>query len=59
MPMYKYKCPVCGKVKRWKSRWKPECPKCGVLMKRVYKPAGFILKGGGFFSTENRGEKGD
>jgi len=26
-------------------------------MNRVYKPPGFILKGGGYFSTEERDKK--
>lgn len=54
MPTYRYECPICGKQHTWKSRWQPVCDVCGVKMNRVYKAAGFILKGGGYYSAENR-----
>jgi putative FmdB family regulatory protein len=56
VPTYKFKCPACGTEKSWKSRWEPDCPNCGSKMKREYGKPGFILKGGGFYSTENRKE---
>ena len=54
MPTYKFKCPECGKEKSWASRWEPVCKECGIKMMRVFSPASFILKGGGYFSAENR-----
>ena len=54
MPMYKYKCPNCGNEHKWGSRQQPVCKECGEKMVRVYGPPGIILKGGGFFSTEDR-----
>ena len=33
------------------------CPHCGGPLKRVFHPVGIVLKGSGFYSTDNRGSR--
>jgi putative FmdB family regulatory protein len=34
-----------------------ECPHCGGRLRRVFHPVGIVLKGSGFYSTDNRSSR--
>lgn len=59
MPTYEYVCMSCGHhievVQRFSDEPLRECPKCGGPLRRVFHPVGIVLKGSGFYSTDNRG----
>lgn len=59
MPTYEYVCTSCGRhteaVQRFSDAPLTECPHCGGHLKRVFHPVGIVLKGSGFYSTDNRG----
>jgi putative FmdB family regulatory protein len=61
MPTYEYVCMSCGHqievVQRFSDEPLRECPKCGGPLRRVFHPVGIVLKGSGFYSTDNRGGK--
>jgi putative FmdB family regulatory protein len=59
MPTYEYRCLSCGHhievVQSFSDEPLRECPKCGGPLRRVFHPVGIVLKGSGFYSTDNRG----
>ena len=58
MPTYGYRCEQCGQEfdvwQRMSDEPKADCPKCGGSGKRLFFPAGFVFKGGGFYKTDSR-----
>jgi putative FmdB family regulatory protein len=58
MPIYDYKCDSCGrfeKAQRITEEALKECPECGGHVQRlISKNVGIVLKGGGFYSTDNK-----
>jgi putative FmdB family regulatory protein len=58
MVTYRYSCEKCGYefdfVQRITAPPKKRCPKCRGSVYRVIQAVGHILKGGGFYRTENR-----
>lgn len=59
MPTYRYRCAKCGEEQEvWQSF--DEKPKtrhnggCGGKLAKVMSPAGIVLKGSGFYKTDNR-----
>ena len=62
MPTYRYRCAKCGdETEVWQSF--DEKPKtrhaggCGGKLQKVMSPAGIVLKGSGFYKTDNRSSK--
>lgn len=59
MPTYEYRCLQCDHhievVQSFSDEPLRECPKCGGPLRRVFHPVGIVLKGSGFYSTDNRG----
>jgi putative FmdB family regulatory protein len=62
MPTYRYRCAKCGdETEIWQSF--DEKPKtrhnggCGGKLQKVLSPAGIVLKGSGFYKTDNRSSK--
>jgi putative FmdB family regulatory protein len=58
MPTYDYRCDECGEeFEAWQSITDDaltECPRCGGPLRKVMSPAGIVLKGSGFYKTDNR-----
>ena len=58
MPLYEYKCAVCGH--RFEIRQGireaslTECPECTGAIRRVVHPVGIVFKGSGFYKTDSR-----
>lgn len=66
MPIYEYKCVECGHqleaIQKVSDDPLTECPTCGPgKLKRLISPAGFQLKGSGWYATDfkNSGKKKD
>ncbi|MGZ4205490.1 MAG: FmdB family zinc ribbon protein [Actinomycetota bacterium] len=61
MPTYEYECTSCHRryevVQRFSDPPLETCEVCGGKLKRVYHPVGVVLKGSGFYSTDNRSGK--
>jgi putative FmdB family regulatory protein len=70
MPIYEYECAGCGQRVEYRQSIseppKTTCESCGGALSRVISPAGFILKGGGWYkdlyakkppSSESSGDK--
>ena len=61
MPTYEYECTNCHRryevVQRFTDPPLETCEACGGKLKRVYHPVGVVLKGSGFYSTDNRSRK--
>ena len=59
MPTYEYRCLSCGRhteaVQSFSDEPLRDCPYCGGPLRRVFHPVGVVLKGSGFYSTDNRG----
>jgi putative FmdB family regulatory protein len=62
MPTYRYRCAKCAdETEIWQSF--DEKPKtrhaggCGGKLQKVMSPAGIVLKGSGFYKTDNRSSK--
>jgi putative FmdB family regulatory protein len=62
MPTYRYRCAKCGdETEIWQSF--EEKPKtrhaggCGGKLQKVLSPASIVLKGSGFYKTDNRSSK--
>jgi putative FmdB family regulatory protein len=61
VPTYRYECGSCRKtLEVFQFLTEPrlrKCPECGGKLERLIgSGAGVLLKGGGFYSTENRSE---
>jgi len=61
MPTYDYECTKCGHTFELEQRISAppskDCPECGGKIMRVISGgAGTILKGNGFYTTDNRSE---
>jgi putative FmdB family regulatory protein len=61
MPTYEYACSSCRRhfevVQRFSDAPLEVCEECGGQLKRVFHPVGIVLKGSGFYSTDNRSGK--
>jgi putative FmdB family regulatory protein len=61
VPTYEYECTSCHRryevVQRFTDPPLETCEACGGKLKRVYHPVGVVLKGSGFYSTDNRSRK--
>lgn len=61
MPTYEYACTSCGLrfdvVQSFSEAPLETCEVCGGRLKRVFHPVGILLKGSGFYSTDNRGAR--
>ena len=61
MPTYEYICMQCKRrveaVQSFSDEPLRECPHCGGPLRRVFHPVGIVLKGSGFYSTDNRGPR--
>lgn len=61
MPTYEYACDACGThvdvVHGFHERGPRKCRECGsTKMRKVFHPAGIVLKGSGFYKTDSRAE---
>jgi putative FmdB family regulatory protein len=58
MPTYEYVCTDCGRhLEAAQSFSDPAltvCPQCGGPLRKVFGSVGFVLKGSGFYKTDNR-----
>ena len=58
MPKYEYACKSCGEhlevVQSFKDSALTECPSCGGRLRKVFGSIGIVLKGSGFYRTDNR-----
>ena len=58
MPTYEYACKNCGEhlevVQSFKDDPLTECPACKGPLRKVFAPVGIVLKGSGFYKTDNR-----
>lgn len=58
MPTYEYACRSCGEhlevVQSFSDEPLSTCPKCGGPVRKVFGSIGFVLKGSGFYKTDNR-----
>ena len=60
MPTYEYACTNGHRfevVQSFSEEPLTECRECGEPVRRVFHPVGIVLKGSGFYSTDNRGGK--
>jgi len=61
MPTYEYLCGACGHrlevVQRFSDDPLTTCDQCGGALRRVFHPVGVVLKGSGFYATDNRSGK--
>lgn len=59
MPVYEYRCKVCGKTHEiahgFNDKRPTECPSCGGELVRVFHPIGLVFKGSGFHKTDYGG----
>ena len=62
MPRYDYRCTSCGNTFEVSHgmREHPQivCPDCGCEAQRIFDVSGIVLKGSGFYNTDQRGKKG-
>ena len=58
MPTYRYRCSTCGdELEVWQSFSEEPLTvhdDCGGELRKVLSPAGIVLKGSGFYKTDNR-----
>src|SRR5437867_12841719 len=58
MPTYEYRCQDCGNrvevVQSFADEPLTVCDVWGGRLRRVFHPVGIVLKGSGFYSTDNR-----
>ena len=63
MPTYQYRCAKCGEqFELWQSIHDDALqkhPGCGGKVTKVLSPAGIVLKGPGFYRTDNRSSAGN
>lgn len=61
MPTYEYACASCKRrfevVQSFSDDPLTTCEECGGALKRVFHPVGVVLKGSGFYATDNRSKK--
>ena len=61
MPTYVYECAKCGdEFELWQSFSDEPLKKhagCGGKVTKVLQPVGIVLKGSGFYKTDNRGSR--
>ena len=61
MPTYEYRCSSCKRTFEAHQSFSDAplmtCEVCGGELKRVFHPVGIVLKGSGFYSTDNRSRK--
>lgn len=61
MPTYEYACSGCRRrfdvVQSFSDDALTVCDECGGALKRVFHPVGVVLKGSGFYATDNRSTK--
>src|SRR6476660_7579042 len=61
MPTYEYRCAKCGEhLEVFQSFSEAPLTKhahCGGKLAKVFSPAGIVLKGSGFYKTDNRNSK--
>ncbi|MGH2785081.1 MAG: FmdB family zinc ribbon protein [Actinomycetota bacterium] len=61
MPTYEYACMSCGRhvevVQSFSDEPLRTCEHCGGPLKKVFHPVGIVLKGSGFYSTDNRSSR--
>ncbi len=61
MPTYEYVCLSCERHFEVYQSFSDEplrtCEVCGGPLRRVFHPVGIVLKGSGFYSTDNRSSK--
>ena len=63
MPTYRYRCAKCGdELEVWQSFADKPLARhnggCGGKLAKVMSPAGIVLKGSGFYKTDNRSSGG-
>jgi putative FmdB family regulatory protein len=63
MPVYTYRCAVCGvqfeKTQKFTDEPLTRCPECGKKsLHKVYTPVGIVFKGSGFYSTDHSSPSG-
>jgi putative FmdB family regulatory protein len=62
LPTYEYACKNCGEhlevVQSFKDDPLTECPNCAGPLRKVFAPVGIVLKGSGFYRTDNRASSG-
>ena len=61
MPVYTYRCENCGhqfdKEQSFSDDPLKACPECRMhALRKVYRPAGVVFKGSGFYVTDKRGK---
>ena len=58
MPTYEYRCAKCGDelevFQTFAEKALTRHPSCGGKLAKVFSPAGIVLKGSGFYKTDNR-----
>ena len=58
MPLYEYKCTVCGVRFERRQHMVDDpvelCPECEGEVRRLIQPVGIVFKGEGFYVTENK-----
>ena len=63
MPIYEYACTACGERTEAKQGFDDPpletCPICGGKLRKLYSPVGIVFKGSGFYSTDQKGKKGE
>jgi len=62
MPVYTYHCDACDhqfdQFQSFEEQPLEVCPKCGKSsLYKVYRPAGIVFKGSGYYVTDNRSSK--
>jgi len=61
MPTYEYGCTNCKRrfevVQSFSDDPLSVCEVCGGTLKRIFHPVGIVLKGSGFYATDNRSSK--
>lgn len=61
MPTYEYRCTACDArlevIQRFSDDPLTTCEECGGQLKRIFHPVGVVLKGSGFYATDNRSSK--
>jgi len=59
VPTYEYACKSCGEhlevVQAFADEPLTRCPSCGGPLRKVFGSIGVVLKGSGFYRTDNRG----